>query len=149
MYVWPLKPTTVQTFSQRWRQYWPQCVEPALRGILCDLDIFVRSVILFEDNQSTICIANKRDNSKRTKHIDVKYHFVREKVEEGIIDLQYVPTECQIAVVFTKALDATKFVSMVLYLSLENAKKNCKSSNYVTALREGVDMKTQQHSCSH
>ncbi|GJS11147.1 hypothetical protein Tco_0367943 [Tanacetum coccineum] len=40
----------------------------------------------------------------RSKHIDIKYHFIKEQVENGVVDLYFVITECQLADIFTKAL---------------------------------------------
>ena len=45
---------------------------------------------------------------KRTKHIDVKYHFVRERVEDETVDLQYCPTELMEADLLKKALSKAK-----------------------------------------
>ena len=45
----------------------------------------------------------------RTKHIEIAIHFVREKVEAKELEVRYVPTEFQIADVFTKPLAATRF----------------------------------------
>ena len=45
---------------------------------------------------------------KRTKHIDVKYHFVRERLEDETVDLQYCPTELMEADLLTKALSKAK-----------------------------------------
>ena len=46
---------------------------------------------------------------RRTKHIDIRHHFIRELVEEKIISLEHVATERQLADIFTKALDANQF----------------------------------------
>ena len=46
---------------------------------------------------------------KRTKHIDIKYHYIREVVENGNLKLEYVPTEQQSADIFTKALPKNHF----------------------------------------
>jgi hypothetical protein len=52
------------------------------------------------------------------KHIEVRHHYIREKLEEGIIDLQYVPTADQTADIFTKALPLIKHTKFVNDLSL-------------------------------
>ena len=44
-----------------------------------------------------------------TKHIDVRYHFIREAVDEGKIQMEYIPTDDNITDIFTKALAKPKF----------------------------------------
>lgn len=63
---------------------------------------------VFEDNQSTIKMAHTLE-TKRTKHIDVKHHFIRDCIEKNKVYLTYVSTSEQIADIFTKALPAVKF----------------------------------------
>jgi len=48
---------------------------------------------LFNDSQPAIALANNPEHHAKTKHIDIQYHFVREKILEGIIDLSYIPTK--------------------------------------------------------
>jgi hypothetical protein len=64
---------------------------------------------LYEDNQSCIALARNPVHHQRTKHIDIQYHFIREKIESGVVDLTYIPTAQQIADIFTKALPGVKF----------------------------------------
>jgi len=45
----------------------------------------------------------------RTKHIDIRHHFIKDLVEENIVTLEHVATEEQLTAIFTKALDAKKF----------------------------------------
>lgn len=61
------------------------------------------------DNQSAIKLINNGIVNKRTKHIDVKYHFIHEQVKEKLISIEYCKTEVQYADIFTKALNFTKF----------------------------------------
>ena len=65
-------------------------------------------VVIYCDNMSSIQLARNPVFHARTKHIEVHYHFVREKVSAGEIDLAYVSTHEQIADIFTKALGAEK-----------------------------------------
>lgn len=64
---------------------------------------------IFEDNQSAMCIAKNPQFHGRTKHIEIKYHFTREQVKNGTIELQYCRTENMIADMFTKGLLKEKF----------------------------------------
>ncbi|XP_057444286.1 uncharacterized protein LOC130736472 [Lotus japonicus] len=64
---------------------------------------------LFCDNLSAINISKNPIQHSRTKHIDIRHHFIRELVEDGTVTLEHVSTEKQLADIFTKALDATQF----------------------------------------
>ena len=64
---------------------------------------------LYCDNLSAINISKNPIQHSRTKHIDIRHHFIRELVEEKIIALEHVTTEMQLADIFTKALDANQF----------------------------------------
>jgi hypothetical protein len=63
------------------------------------------------DNQSAQAIAAASDINDRTKHIDTRFHFIREHVKLRTVELQWIPTEDQIADPFTKALHKPKFVA--------------------------------------
>ena len=67
--------------------------------------LFLRQV---EDNQGAIKMANNRHPSKRTRHIDIKHHLIRDAVGEGQVRVTYVKTEDQNVDVLTKPLDRTK-----------------------------------------
>jgi hypothetical protein len=56
------------------------------------------------DNQGSMSLAKNPTHHSRTKHIDVQYHFIREKLEMKVIELKYCPTEHMVADVLTKAL---------------------------------------------
>ena len=61
------------------------------------------------DNQGSIKMAKNDMSSTRTKHIDIKYHLVRDMVHEKRIALEYVPTTEMVADVLTKPLDRVLF----------------------------------------
>lgn len=63
---------------------------------------------VFSDNQSAIALAKDHQYHARTKHIDIRYHFIRWIIEEGKIRLIYCPTEDMVADVFMKALPSPK-----------------------------------------
>lgn len=64
-------------------------------------------VLIFEDNQGTIALSCNPVSRQRSKHIDIRYHFIREVLNKGIITLQYCPTGDMVADVLTKP--STKF----------------------------------------
>lgn len=80
-----------------------------LRRLISDLHIGYDSVYLRMDNQSAIRLVENSENHKRTKHVDIKNHFIREKFREGLFELTYVPTDDQVADVLTKPLSKVKF----------------------------------------
>ena len=61
------------------------------------------------DNQSAIAIVKDPKFHMRTKHIDVRYHFIRALVRTGKVEITYVPTDDNLADVLTKALPCAKF----------------------------------------
>ena len=75
-------------------------------------------VPIFEDNKSCIVLAEEPKTHNRMKHIDVRYHFVREKIAEGIVKLCYVPTDEQKADIFTKSLPKIKFIKFSKLLNI-------------------------------
>ena len=83
----------------------------AVLNLLSQLPIPARdgSVLVLEDNQACIKMATNPKGWKRTKHIDVRYHFVRDLVDNDTIFLQYVRTVDQVADMLTKALGPTQF----------------------------------------
>jgi hypothetical protein len=70
------------------------------------------------DNQAAIAIATNNKFHSRTKHIDLRYHFVRAHVKNGTFDLRYCPTEDNIADAFTKALPRPRLQKLRALMSL-------------------------------
>jgi hypothetical protein len=82
-----------------------------LRRLLSELSLAPSATTtLFMDNQSAITIARNPEFYDRTKHIEVRYHFLHIKVENDELDLIYVPTGEQIVDVLTKALSREKHI---------------------------------------
>ena len=61
------------------------------------------------DNQSAIAISKNDVHHNRTKHIDIRHHFIRDAIAQGIVTLQYVPSEDQLADILTKSLGRVAF----------------------------------------
>jgi hypothetical protein len=65
---------------------------------------------LFQDNQSTIALANKGfSTSEKTRHIAIRYFFVKDRIDAGEVVVEYLPTEQMVANVMTKPLQGTLF----------------------------------------
>ena len=69
-------------------------------------------VVLKIDNKSAISLCKNPVHHERSKHIDTKYHYIRECVEEKRIDVNYVGTDDQLADILTKSLGRLKFLEM-------------------------------------
>lgn len=83
------------------------CEASWLRSLMTELGLMnnkSEATVIFQDNQSAIRIAKNPEQHKRLKHVDIKYHFVRNKVLCNEIDVKYIPTNEQLADVFTKPL---------------------------------------------
>ena len=91
-----------------------------LRLLLSDLGYALdEATMIHEDNQGCIALAKNPVFHAQTKHIDIKYHFLREKVEEGVIELEYKPTDEMVADGLTKALGRIKHTRFMKGLHLE------------------------------
>ena len=84
-----------------------------LRSLLGELTGVELGVVkLFIDNKSAIALMKNPVFHGRSKHIDTKFHFIRECIDGGQIVVQFVSTEDQRADALTKALPAGKFATM-------------------------------------
>ena len=70
------------------------------------------NIRVHEDNEGAIKMAGNRFSSRRSRHIEVKHHMVRDAVDGGMIHVEYVKSGEQHADVRTKAIDAKSFQSM-------------------------------------
>ncbi|GKB96722.1 retrovirus-related pol polyprotein from transposon TNT 1-94, partial [Tanacetum coccineum] len=80
-------------------------------------------VPIFCDNTSAIAISNNPVLHSRTKHIDIRYHFIRDHILKGDIELHFVPTDLQLADIFTKPLSKPSFTRLVAELGMLNIEK--------------------------
>ena len=67
-------------------------------------------VTIYVDNQGTITLSKNPVQHNRSKHIDIKYHFVKENIRKKKVDLVYVSSENNIADIMTKASSKVKLV---------------------------------------
>jgi hypothetical protein len=80
-----------------------------MRQTLKDYGVIFYKVPLLCDNESAIKIAHNPVQHNKTKHIEILYHFIRDHVNRGDIDLSYVGTNDQLADIFMKPHDEARF----------------------------------------
>jgi hypothetical protein len=85
-----------------------------MRQTLRDFGYNLNKVPLLCDNESAICMADNPVEHSRTKHIDIRHHFLRDHQQKGNIEVFHVSTENQLADIFTKPLDKQTFASCVV-----------------------------------
>ncbi len=90
-----------------------------MKIILDDLKVnYEGSMRLFCDNKSAISIAHNPIQHDRTKHIEIDRHFIKEKLDCGLITTSYIPTGHQLADVLTKGLSTERFRQLTCKLGM-------------------------------
>ncbi|GJY95482.1 hypothetical protein Tco_0511843 [Tanacetum coccineum] len=89
-----------------------------MRSQLTDYGFKFNKIPLYCDNKSAIALCCNNVQHSRAKHIDVCYHFIKEQVENGILELYFVRTEYQLADIFTKPLPRERFNFLIKNLSM-------------------------------
>ncbi|GJS19865.1 retrovirus-related pol polyprotein from transposon TNT 1-94 [Tanacetum coccineum] len=80
-----------------------------MRSQLTDYGFAFNKIPLYCDNRSAIALCCNNVQHSRSKHIDIRHHFIREQVEKGVVELYFVTTDYQLANIFTKALPRERF----------------------------------------
>lgn len=94
-----------------------------MKRLLSDLGVTITGPVVYhEDNQSCILVAKDPRDSRRMKHVDVKYYFIRDLVQRGQISIQYIPSEKQQADILTKGLPFEAFGRLREMLGLKFAR---------------------------
>ncbi|GJV86208.1 hypothetical protein Tco_1530146 [Tanacetum coccineum] len=87
-----------------------------MKSQLTDYDIIYEKALIFCDNTSAIAISNNPVLHSRKKHIDIKYHFFRDHILKGDIELHFIPTQYQLVDIFTKPLAELTFKRLICEL---------------------------------
>lgn len=90
-----------------------------LQKLFTDLQIPTKQVVIKEDNQGAIALARNPVAHSRTKHIDIRFHFIRKAHEEGIIDIVYCPTSEMVADLLTKPIPRGQFEKLRTLMGME------------------------------
>ncbi|GKC41363.1 hypothetical protein Tco_1059085 [Tanacetum coccineum] len=77
---------------------------------------------MYCDDKSAIALCCNKVQHSRSKHIDIRHHFIREQVEKGVVELYFVRTEYQLADIFTKALPRERFKFILPRLGMKYMK---------------------------
>nr|GEY03181.1 retrovirus-related Pol polyprotein from transposon TNT 1-94 [Tanacetum cinerariifolium] len=91
-----------------------------LKEELTDYGFQFNKIPPYSDNKSAIALCCNNVQHSRAKHIDVRYHFIKEQVENGIVELYFVQTEYQLADIFTKPLPTERFNFLIEKLGMQS-----------------------------
>jgi hypothetical protein len=112
-------------------------MKQTLRDFGCEFN----KILLLCDNESAIKLTNNLVQHSRTKHIDIRHHFLRDHEAKGDIKISHVSIENQLADIFTKPLDETRFFTLRSELNILD------SRNVAGELVEKMDVKCSK--CFH
>ncbi|GKB69008.1 retrovirus-related pol polyprotein from transposon TNT 1-94 [Tanacetum coccineum] len=88
--------------------------------LLTDYGLGFNKIPMYCDNKSAIALSCNNVQHSRSKHIDIRFHFIKEHVENGVIELYFVNTEYQLADIFTKALARERIEFLINKLGMRS-----------------------------
>ncbi|GJU99817.1 retrovirus-related pol polyprotein from transposon TNT 1-94 [Tanacetum coccineum] len=91
-----------------------------MRSQLTDYGLGFNKIPMYYDNKSVIALCCNNVQHSRSKHIDIIFHFIKEHVENGVIELYFVNTEYQLADIFTKALARERIEFLINKLGMRS-----------------------------
>ncbi|GJV30725.1 retrovirus-related pol polyprotein from transposon TNT 1-94 [Tanacetum coccineum] len=91
-----------------------------MRSQLTDYGLGFNKIPMYCDNKSAIALSCNNVQHSRSKHIDIRFHFIKEHVENGVIELYFVNTEYQLADIFTKALGRERIEFLINKLGMRS-----------------------------
>ena len=80
-----------------------------IRNLMNEIKLKIEAIALCADNQGAIFLGSHPIQQGRTKHMDIRYHYIRECIDERKVELYYIPTDNQLADIFTKTLPFPRF----------------------------------------
>ncbi|GJW08911.1 hypothetical protein Tco_1571334 [Tanacetum coccineum] len=90
-----------------------------MRSQLSDYGFVFNAILMYCDNQGAIALCCNSVQHSRSKHIDIRYHFIKEGVERRIVELYFVETKYQLADIFMKALPRERFKTLLPLLGVQ------------------------------
>nr|GEZ20723.1 retrovirus-related Pol polyprotein from transposon TNT 1-94 [Tanacetum cinerariifolium] len=91
-----------------------------MRSQLSNYGIGFNKIPMYCDNKSAIALCYNNVQHSRSKHINIRYHFIKEQVENEVIELYFVNTEYQLADLFTKALGRERIEFLITKLGMRS-----------------------------
>nr|GEW47279.1 retrovirus-related Pol polyprotein from transposon TNT 1-94 [Tanacetum cinerariifolium] len=91
-----------------------------MRSQLTNYGLGFNKILMYCDNKSAIALCCNNVQHSRSKHIDIRYHFIKEHVENGVIELYFVNTDYQLADIFTKALGRERIEFLINKLGMRS-----------------------------
>ncbi|GJW71573.1 hypothetical protein Tco_0128490 [Tanacetum coccineum] len=91
-----------------------------MRSQLTDYGFGFNKIPVYYDNKSAIALCCNNVQHSRSKHIDIRFHFIKEHVENGVIELYFVNMEYQLADIFTKALGRERIEFLINKLGMQS-----------------------------
>ncbi|GKD18176.1 copia protein [Tanacetum coccineum] len=105
-----------------------------MRPQLTNYGFALNNIPLYCDNKSAIALCCNNVLHSRSKHIDIRHHFIREQVKNGVVELYFVTTDYPLADIFTKALPREWFEFLLPRLGMKSM-----SSKTLKRLQDGED----------
>ncbi|GKA54901.1 hypothetical protein Tco_0753850 [Tanacetum coccineum] len=105
-----------------------------MRSQLKDYGFDFNKIPLYCDNKSAIALCCNNVQHSRSKHIDIRHHFIREQVENRVVELYFVETNYQLADILTKALPRERFEFLLPRLGMKSL-----TPETLRRLQEGED----------
>lgn len=96
----------------------------SFKNLLSEMKIKINFIDAASDNCSALTLAAHNTLHKRTKHIDIKYHYIRSLVDNKTVKLNYINTKVNIADILTKFLDTTTFEELIKIINKKSTKEH-------------------------
>ncbi|SOV05223.1 uncharacterized protein UDID_17870 [Ustilago sp. UG-2017a] len=118
-----------------------------LKQLLCSIGIATGTPTVYSDNTGCIQVSKDPAQHWKLKHIDTKYHFIRNNVQEGRVQIKYVDTTRNLADILTKPIgrQAMQQARSGLHLQIPAVVYKTGSPSYATVLKNGGHTLKQQH----
>ncbi|GJU61876.1 retrovirus-related pol polyprotein from transposon TNT 1-94 [Tanacetum coccineum] len=91
-----------------------------MRSQLTDYGFAFNKILMYYDNRSAIALCCNNVQHSRSKHINIRHHFIRQQVEKGVVERYFVTTDYQLANIFTKALSRERFEFLLPHLGIKS-----------------------------
>ncbi|GJW77176.1 hypothetical protein Tco_0138858 [Tanacetum coccineum] len=116
----PQKSTAISTTEAEYIALSGCCAQILwMRSQLRDYGFAFNKIPMYCDNQSAIALCCNSVQHSRSKHIDIRHHFIKEQVERKVVELYFVETKYQLADIFTKALPRERFATLLPLLGVK------------------------------